>query len=49
MTERYTTNGTLSDQTTVILDEPITLPTDRVRITVEPLSTTTFWQEPLPN
>ncbi len=42
MSERYTVNGTLSDQITVILDEPIDLPINRVRITVEPLPTT-FW------
>lgn len=44
MTERYTVNGTLSDQTTVILDEPIALPAGRVRITVEPVPNTIFWQ-----
>ncbi len=42
MNERYIVNGTLSDQTTVILDEPIALAVNRVRITVEPLPTT-FW------
>jgi hypothetical protein len=43
MTERYIVNGTLSNQTLVILDKPIALPAGRVRITVEPLPSTTFW------
>lgn len=43
MVERYTVIGTLSDQKTVILDEPVSLPTGRVRITVETLPTPNFW------
>jgi hypothetical protein len=42
MSERYIVNGTLSNQTTVILDAPIALPVNRVRLTLEPLSTA-FW------
>ena len=42
MTEHYTVTGTLSDQTTVILDEPILLPTNRVRITLEVVPN--FWK-----
>ncbi len=38
--ERYIINGTLSNQTTVILDAPIALPVHRVRITLEPLPPT---------
>ena len=44
MTARYTVNGTLSDQITVILDEPVALPAGRVRITVEAAPEATFWQ-----
>ena len=44
MSERYIVNGTLSNQTTVILDEPVALPAGRVRIIVESLSTTDFWK-----
>jgi hypothetical protein len=43
MAEHYIVTGTLSDQKTVILDEPISLPTGRVRITVERLSDHSFW------
>jgi hypothetical protein len=43
MVERYTVIGTLSDETTVILDEPVSLPAGRVRITVERLPTLNFW------
>jgi hypothetical protein len=43
MVAQYTVTGTLSDQKTVILDEPVSLPTGRVRITMERLSDTTFW------
>jgi hypothetical protein len=41
--ERYTVIGTLSDEKTVILDEPVSLPTGRVRITVETIPTLNFW------
>ena len=37
MTEAYSSVGTLSDEKTVILDEPICLPPGRVRVIVEPL------------
>ena len=37
MSDAYTGVGTLSDQKTVILDEPAHLPPGRVRVTVEPL------------
>ena len=43
MASQYTVTGTLSDQKTVILDEPISLPNGRVRITIEGLSEATFW------
>jgi hypothetical protein len=46
MPESYTVSGTLSNQTTVILDEPISLPAGRVRITVEPWPTPAFWSRP---
>jgi hypothetical protein len=37
MSDAYTGIGTLSDQKTVILDEPTHLPPGRVRVIVEPL------------
>jgi hypothetical protein len=37
MTEAYSSVGTLSDEKTVILDEPIHLPPGRVHVIVEPL------------
>ena len=37
MSEAYTGVGTLSDEVTVILDQPIRLPPGRVRVIVEPL------------
>jgi hypothetical protein len=43
MTDHLTVSGTLANQTTLILDEPISLPAGRVRITVEPWPNTTFW------
>ena len=45
MIEQYTITGTLSNQTTVILDEPVSLPAGRVKITVERLPDSAFWQE----
>ena len=44
MTDRFTVKGTLSDQTTLTLDEPISLPAGRVRVTVEPWPAATFWE-----
>ena len=44
MVAQYTVTGTLSDQKTVILDEPVSLPSGRVRITMERLSDATFWR-----
>ncbi len=44
MAEQYTVTGTLSNQTTVILDQPLRLSMGRVRVTVERLSNNTFWQ-----
>jgi hypothetical protein len=38
MSEAYTSVGTLSDERTVILDQPIRAPLGRVRVIVEPLS-----------
>jgi len=37
VSEAYTGVGTLSDEKTVILDQPIHLPPGRVRVIVEPL------------
>ena len=37
MAQTITRTGTLSDEQTLVLDEPLTLPQNRVRITVEPL------------
>jgi hypothetical protein len=37
MSEVYTGVGTLSNEKTVILDEPLRLPPGRVRVIVEPL------------
>jgi hypothetical protein len=37
MSEAYSGVGTLSDEKTVILDQPIRLPPGRVRVIVEPL------------
>jgi hypothetical protein len=37
MSEAYTSVGTLSDEKTVILDQPIRAPLGRVRVIVEPL------------
>ena len=34
MLEHYTVTGTLSDERTVVLDQPVPLPTGRVRVTV---------------
>jgi hypothetical protein len=39
MSNPCTVTGTLSDEQTVILDEPVPLPAGRVRVTVEALST----------
>ena len=38
MSEAYTGVGTLSDEKTVLLDQPIRAPLGRVRVIVEPLS-----------
>ena len=38
MSEVYTGVGTLSNENTVILDEPLRLPPGRVRVIVEPLA-----------
>jgi len=38
MSEVYTRVGTLSNEKTVILDDPIRLPPGRVRVIVEPLT-----------
>jgi hypothetical protein len=46
MDEHFVVTGILSDQKTVILDEPIALPTGRVRITVERLADDSFWNGP---
>ena len=37
MSELYTGTGTLSDGKVVVLDNPVPLPSSRVRVTVEPL------------
>ena len=39
MSAPYTVTGTLSDKHIVILDEPVSLPAGRVRVTVEALPT----------
>lgn len=38
MSEAYTGTGTLSDERTVVLDQPICLPPGRVRVIVERLA-----------
>ena len=38
MSELYTGTGTLSDGKVVVLDDPVPLPSSRVRVTVEALS-----------
>jgi len=40
MPEYYTVTGTLSNERTVVLDQPAPLPTGRVRVTVVMLPTT---------
>ena len=37
MTDLFTVTGTLSDEQTVILDKPISVPAGRVRVTIEVL------------
>lgn len=43
MAEQYIVTGRLSDRKTILLDEPVSLPIGRVRITVERLPGDTFW------
>lgn len=45
MSELYTSVGLLSDPQTIILDEPVTIPTGRVRVTLEILPIHSFWTE----